>query len=201
MTIDLLFAFITYVFATSITPGPNNTMLIVSGVNFGFKRTVPHLFGITTGLSSMLFAMGSGIGALFATVPVLQSSMRLLSTLYLIFLAWKIASSGAPSDAEAVARPMTFFQAAAFQWVNPKAWIMTIGAVTAYLPAQHTVSAIFPLVAISFLVGLPCICTWTVAGSKLRKFLNQQRYLRIFNITMALVLLASLYPIFLDTVG
>jgi len=200
MTTELLLAFIAFAFVTSVTPGPNNMMLLASGVNFGLRRSLPHMFGISLGFMLLVASVGLGLGQLFEQVPLLYSVLRYLGAAYLLYLAWKIANSGAPdSQSNAAGKPFSFLQAAAFQWVNPKAWIMAIGAITTYTPQENFVVNVLLIAALFALVNCPSVGLWTVAGSLLRNWLSNARALRVFNIGMALLLIASLYPIFADT--
>ncbi|WAC44668.1 LysE family translocator [Pseudomonas sp. SL4(2022)] len=200
MTTELLLAFIAFAFVTSVTPGPNNMMLLASGVNFGLRRSLPHMFGISLGFMLLVASVGLGLGQLFEQVPLLYSVLRYLGAAYLLYLAWKIANSGAPdSQSNAAGKPFSFLQAAAFQWVNPKAWIMAIGAITTYTPPDNFVVNVLVIAALFALVNCPSVGLWTVAGSLLRNWLSNTRALRVFNISMALLLVASLYPIFADT--
>lgn len=200
MTTELLLAFIAFAFVTSVTPGPNNMMLLASGANFGLRRSLPHMFGISLGFMLLVASVGLGLGQLFEQVPLLYDVLRYLGAAYLLYLAWKIAGSGAPQDGgKPVGNPFTFLQAAAFQWVNPKAWIMAIGAITTYTPQENFVVNVLLIAALFALVNCPSVGLWTVAGSLLRNWLSNARALRIFNIGMALLLVASLYPIFADT--
>ncbi|MDP2746865.1 LysE family translocator [Pseudomonas sp.] len=200
MTTELLLAFIAFAFVTSVTPGPNNMMLLASGVNFGLRRSLPHMFGISLGFMLLVASVGLGLGQLFEQVPLLYSVLRYLGAAYLLYLAWKIAGSGAPdSQSNAAGKPFSFLQAAAFQWVNPKAWIMAIGAITTYTPQENFVVNVLLIAALFALVNCPSVGLWTVAGSLLRNWLSNARALRVFNIGMALLLVASLYPIFADT--
>ncbi len=200
MTTELLLAFIAFAFVTSVTPGPNNMMLLASGVNFGLRRSLPHMFGISLGFMLLVASVGLGLGQLFEQIPMLYSVLRYLGAAYLLYLAWKIANSGAPdSQSNAAAKPFSFLQAAAFQWVNPKAWIMAIGAITTYTPQENFVVNVLLIAALFALVNCPSVGLWTVAGSLLRNWLSNARALRVFNIGMALLLVASLYPIFADT--
>ncbi len=199
MSLELLFAFIAFAFVTSVTPGPNNTMLLASGVNFGIRRTLPHMLGISFGLMSLVLGIGLGLGKLFEQVPTLYLVLRYAGALYLLYLAWKIARSGAPEDrSDEQRKPFTFVQAAAFQWVNPKAWVMAIGAITTYTPQDNFVVNVLLIAGLFALVNCPTMSVWTAAGSLLRNWLRNPRALRGFNITMALLLVASLYPLFKD---
>ncbi|MEX6503294.1 LysE family translocator [Pseudomonas zhanjiangensis] len=202
MTPELLLAFIAFAFVTSVTPGPNNTMLLASGANFGLRRTLPHMLGISLGLMLLVLAVGLGLGQLFEQVPMFYSLLRYVGAAYLLYLAWKIARAGAPDDQTGErGKPFGFFQAAAFQWVNPKAWIMAIGAITTYTPQDDFVVNVLCIAALFALVNCPTMSVWTVAGSLLRQWLSSPRVLRGFNVGMALLLVASLYPILADVKG
>lgn len=199
MTTELLIAFITFAFVTSVTPGPNNMMLLASGVNFGLRRSVPHMLGISLGFMVLVIAVGFGLGQLFQRVPLLYDVLRYAGAAYLLYLAWKIAGSGVPkSNVEANTNPFSFIQAAAFQWVNPKAWVMAIGAITTYTPHENFLLNVLIIAGLFALVNCPSVAIWTVAGSMLRQWLNNPKVLRVFNIGMALLLVASLYPILVD---
>ncbi|WP_168077892.1 LysE family translocator [Caulobacter sp. SSI4214] len=194
MTPGLLLAYVLFCFATAGTPGPNNMMLLASGANFGFRRTVLHIVGISCGLAFMVLAMGFGLGGVFRAYPVLHEALRWVGAAYMLWLAWKIGTSTKISDKD-LGKPMTFLQAAAFQWVNPKAWAMALGAVTTYAP-EGGGWTIVPLLAGTFmLVGAPCSAAWAGFGQGLRPFLDRPAVLRTFNITMAVLLVASLYPL------
>ncbi|MBB1521411.1 LysE family translocator [Aquipseudomonas guryensis] len=201
MTTELLLAFIAFAFVTSVTPGPNNMMLLASGVNFGVRRSVPHMLGISLGFMILVIAVGLGLGQLFEQFPPLYSALRYGGAAYLLYLAWKIAGAGAPDAASGNSKPFTFLQAAAFQWVNPKAWIMAIGAITTYTPHEGFLLNVLLIATLFALVNCPSVGLWTVAGSYLRRWLETPRVLRAFNIGMALLLVASLYPILSDFQG
>jgi len=202
MTPELLLAFVAFAFVTSVTPGPNNMMLLASGVNFGLRRSVPHMLGISLGFMVLVMCVGFGLGQVFEQVPALYSVLRYLGAAYLLYLAWKIAGSGAPDgNGSETGKPFTFLQAAAFQWVNPKAWVMAIGAITTYTPQDNFLINVLLIAGLFALVNCPSVGLWTVAGSLLRNWLRNPRVLRAFNIGMALLLVASLYPIFADLKG
>ncbi|MCE1235152.1 MAG: LysE family translocator [Hyphomicrobiales bacterium] len=201
MSLDLLLAFSLYAFVSSITPGPNNTMLLASGVNHGLVRTVPHLVGVNLGFAFLMTMVGLGLGGLFRAVPIAHDVLRWAGAAYLLRLAWLIARSGDP-DAEGKARPpMTFLEAAAFQWLNPKAWVMAVGALATYGSGDGLGWEIALLVAIFTAVNAPCILVWAAAGSSLRGFLADPRRLAVFNWTMAALLVASLRPLLASTTG
>ncbi len=194
MNLDLLGALIAFAFVSSITPGPNNLMLMSSGANFGFRRSIPHMFGVGIGFTMMIVLVGAGVMRVFDTYPVSHSILKLLSVLYLVWLAWRIARASAPGAGMGKATPMSFIQAAAFQWVNPKAWAMALTAIAVYAPDRSFRAVL--LVALAFgAVNLPSISTWTVLGQQIRHILTSPARLTLFNITMAALLLASLYPV------
>lgn len=173
MQTDTFLALILFAFTTSITPGPNNMMLFASGVNFGFRRTVPHMLGIGAGFLSLLLGVGLGLGAILAAYPPAFIALKIAGGAYLLWIAWKIGMSRTMGEGEAKARPMTFLAAAAFQWVNPKAWVMAITAMA---------------------VNLPSVSTWAGFGSALRNWLSVPVRLKWFNISMAALLVLSLWP-------
>jgi threonine/homoserine/homoserine lactone efflux protein len=194
MTQDLLIALLGFAFVTSVTPGPNNMMLLASGVNFGFRRTVPHMLGISVGHSLMVFLVGLGLAGLFRAWPPALVVLKLASVAYMLWLAWKIAHAGAPGEGRARAVPLTFLQAAAFQWVNPKAWAMALGAVSAYVVVPSVWA--YAAVALVFAcVNLPSVSVWAGAGQALRRWLETPARLRAFNWTMAALLVLSLWPV------
>ncbi|WP_214346699.1 LysE family translocator [Pseudomonas congelans] len=196
---DLLLAFTLFAFVTSITPGPNNMMLLASGVNFGFSRTLPHMLGISVGFFVLVLAVGFGLGSVFKAWPVLYTILRYVGAAYLLYLAWKIATSGPASDnVDSQGKPLSFMSAALFQWVNPKAWIMAIGAISTYTPMQGYFYNVVVISAVFALINLPSVGVWAGFGSLLRNVLRDPLGLRIFNGVMAALLVASLYPLFIE---
>jgi threonine/homoserine/homoserine lactone efflux protein len=194
MPLEVFLSLILFAFTTSITPGPNNMMLLASGVNFGFRRSIPHMLGIGGGFFVLLLAVGLGLGALISTVPTIFLMLKVAGGLYLVWIAWKIASSRSLGEGKTGAEPMTFLGAAAFQWVNPKAWVMAISAMAAYTTADAYYLTVM-LVAVAFaIVNLPSVSTWAGFGAVLREWLSHPVRLKWFNITMAILLLISLWP-------
>ncbi len=201
MNAELLLAFAAYAFVTSITPGPNNTMLLASGVNHGFARTIPHILGVSLGFAVMLMAIGLGLGEVFHAYPALHAVLRWAGAAYLVWLAWKIAQSGGPAESkEHKAKPFSFLQAAGFQWINPKCWIMAIGALTTYLPSRGGLFELGVITALYALINAPSVGAWAAFGVALRRWLTDPRTTRIFNYLMAVLLVGSLYPLFSDAV-
>jgi threonine/homoserine/homoserine lactone efflux protein len=195
MSLDAFLALLVYAFVTSITPGPNNLMLLASGVNFGIARTIPHMLGISIGFLVLLLAVGFGLGAVLTAFPALHNALKIAGAAYLLYLAWKIAMSrslGGKSETDA--RPMRFIDAAAFQWVNPKAWVMAITAMAVYTNPDHPFISV-ALISIAFaVVNLPSVSVWAGFGTALRGFLSDPVRLKWFNIAMAVLLAATLWP-------
>jgi threonine/homoserine/homoserine lactone efflux protein len=193
MTYETIAALSLFALVSSITPGPNNLMLMASGANFGFRKTLPHMLGVNLGFALMIFLVGIGLSRVFDLYPSSYIILKVFSIGYLSYLAYKIANAAPPKDAEEKGKPFTFLQAAAFQWVNPKAWAMSMGAITLYA-ASKELSAILVVTLVFGLVNLPSISGWTLLGQQMRHWLASSKHLRIFNYAMAALLIASLYP-------
>jgi threonine/homoserine/homoserine lactone efflux protein len=191
---ETLIGLLAFAFVTSITPGPNNLMLMASGANFGLWRTVPHALGVAGGFVVMAIAMGAGLHRLFLVWPQAEWVLKAAALAYMLWLAWKIAHAAAPGEAGAAAHPMTFWQAVVFQWVNPKAWSMAVTATTVYVADESFASVVLASVIFG-LVNLPSVGLWAVAGQSMRRWLTNPARLRAFNLTMAALLVASLWPI------
>jgi threonine/homoserine/homoserine lactone efflux protein len=195
---ELFFAFVLFAAVMFFTPGPNNIMVMSSGLTYGFRRTLPHILGVVVGFAFMVGAVGLGFGTVFLAVPVLQTILKYVGAAYLIYLAVVIAMAGPPKPGEASRGPMTFWGAAMFQWVNVKGWVAIIGTITAYAAIARFPLNIVLQVLIFLAMGTASITTWTLFGSALRPVLTSPRAVRLFNIAMALLLLASLYPVFIE---
>ena len=199
LTLDALLAIALFSFVSSITPGPNNLMLLASGVNHGIRASMPHLMGVNLGFLVLLLAVGFGLGAVFAVYPVVYTVMKWLGIAYLLYLVYAIAGSGAPSEAQFGSKPIGFWAAAAFQWVNPKAWIMAVGVFSSYLPPDHSLLAALWVAVLFAFINAPCIAAWAVFGATLRDRLRSPRVLRFFNYGMAALLIVSLIPLLRTT--
>ena len=181
----------TYSFVMAITPGPNNVMLTASGANFGFRRTIPHIFGISTGCAIQLIAVCAGLGALFTRWPVLQTALQWAGAAYLLWLGWKLLRSGEVAEAQAP-KPITFLHAAAFQFINPKAWVMSLSAVALFLPGgMNVVPASTYLIVMMVIINIPCVTTWALFGTALRGLLKRRPARLAFNVSMAVALAAT----------
>lgn len=194
MSLEIFLTLVVFAFVTSITPGPNNLMLLASGVNFGFRRTIPHMLGIGSGFFSLLIGVGLGLGALIETIPLVYTILKFAGGAYLVYLAYKIATSRSLGPVDGNARPMTFLEAAAFQWINPKAWVMAVTAMATYTSPQAYFLTVL-IVGIAFaLVNIPSVSSWAAFGQFMRGWLSDPARLKWFNITMAALLVASLWP-------
>ncbi|MBB5205737.1 threonine/homoserine/homoserine lactone efflux protein [Inhella inkyongensis] len=198
MSGEVLLAFCLFACVSSVTPGPNNLMVLASGVNHGFRASIPHVLGIGIGFGVMLVAVGLGLGQLFERWPLAYELLKWLGAAYLVYLAWAIARSGAPElQSSKSGRPMTFLEAAAFQWVNPKAWIMAVGAFSTYVPG-HGLWAVLLATGVFVMINIPSVSLWAWCGSALRAWMAVGVRQRLFNLGMALLLLLSLVPLFLE---
>ena len=191
---ELLIALASYALVMSATPGPNNLMLLASGVNFGFKRTLPHMLGISIGFMLMAIPVGLGLGALFLALPELRLGFKVAAGLYMLYLAWRIASASVVGEAKAPARPLSFWEAAGFQFVNPKAVVMAITAMTGYASGDHVVASVIFVAGFFALINFPSVSIWAVFGASIRDWLSNPVRLRWFNIGMGVALLFSLWP-------
>jgi len=201
MTFEIVTALGLFALVSSITPGPNNLMLMASGANFGFRRTIPHMLGVSLGFTLMVLLVGVGLVQVFNAFPVSYLVLKVVSVLYLFYLAWKIGTAAPHSgDPDSGGSPFTFVQAVLFQWVNPKAWTMALTAVTVYSPSQSVAAMAF-VAGVFGAVNFPCIGMWTTLGLQLQRVLTSRLRLRAFNIAMATLLVASLYPVLVPSSG
>lgn len=199
MNLDTLIAASLFSIVSYITPGPNNAMILASSVNFGLRRSLPHLSGICLGFGFMLLVVGLGLHSVFSEHPAVLEWMRYAGAAYLLWLAWKLAmSTSAQADTRGSGKPLSFLGASAFQWINPKAWVMAMTAMTTYLPGTATLPEVLLLTGLMTLLGSPCVLLWAAFGNAMRVWLQDPLRLRIFNIAMALGLVASLYPMLAD---
>jgi len=212
MLTEQVIALILFASGASASPGPNNLMLMASGANYGFSKTVPHMLGVCLGFVFMVIMVGLGLIGLFETLPILQTSLKIISIIYLIYLAWKIATTRIVAPAPKTSnisqvddglgasnsKPFTFLQAALFQWVNPKAWAMALTSIGVFTPDNRGLCAIILVAVVFGSVNLPIVSGWVVLGTQLRRLLNDRQKMRMFNLTAALLLMISLYPILIS---
>ncbi|MGI4812406.1 MAG: LysE family translocator [Janthinobacterium lividum] len=197
----ILPALVAFICVMSITPGPNNMLLLGSGANHGFRRTLPHVLGISAGMALLVICVALGLGRVLAWVPHGFLVLRIASVAYLLYLAWRIANSPAPDSEQQPNAPFSFYQAVVFQWVNPKAWVMAISAVATFSMHRDMLDNALILALVFSVVNLPCISVWAAFGTSLRRFMRKPRAMRVLNILMALLLVASLYPIVCEPLG
>ncbi|HAS6249465.1 TPA: LysE family translocator [Vibrio vulnificus] len=192
MELSQLSALALFAFVSTFTPGPNNIMLMTSGANVGFVRTIPHMLGITLGFAVMVMLIGVGLMGLFHSYPLSHQILKYLSLSYLVYLAAKIALSGKASERKDF-KPMSFLQAASFQWVNPKGWTMALTAVSVYSTGSQWWELVL-IAGVFILANLPSVSFWTAAGTQLQLWLTTHTRVKSFNISMALLLLLSTVP-------
>ena len=196
--LGLIITSLPFLASMGFTPGPNNILVASSGVNFGFRATIPHILGVTVGYPLMLLLVGVGLAKIFTDVPQVHTVLKYVCIVYLLYLAWKIAVAPvADAETRRTAKPMTFIQAAAFQWVNGKGWVVALSAVTTYTVVNATLTMqVLALAALALFVTLGSVTTWTLFGAFLRRYLHTDRRRRIFNYSMAGLLVASILPVF-----
>ena len=189
------FAFFLFAVSMAFTPGPNNVMLMTSGLNFGVNKSLPHLFGVCLGFPSMVVMVGLGLGVIFAQYPVLHDVIKVLGIVYLIYLAWQIAHAKKTSLSSKVSSPFTFIQAALFQWVNPKAWVMASTSIAVYTSVTGNMFyQVLSLAVIFVFTGLFCCSSWLFLGHGLKRLLKSDAHRILFNTVMAILLVASVFP-------
>jgi threonine/homoserine/homoserine lactone efflux protein len=194
---SLLLAVLPFAASTSFTPGPNNLMVMASAANFGLRRSFAHMLGVALGYPVMLIVIGAGFGATIARSEWVHTVLRIVGAGYMIYLAWRIATAAAPGEAQARGRPMNVFEAALFQWVNPKAWVMSLGIVTTYTTVGGNILLETALIGLVFVpMTLAATGLWGAFGAVLRTWLQSPRALTTFNVTMAFLLVLSLVPLF-----
>jgi threonine/homoserine/homoserine lactone efflux protein len=203
MTYELIIALMAFAFVTSITPGPNNLMLMASGIIFGLSKSIPHIMGVGIGFILMILLVGLGLAEIFEIFPMSYTLLKFISIIYLSYLAWKIAMSGPMAEKttadKAAKKPITFIQAALFQWVNPKAWIMTVTAISTYTPSAQSFQSVLIVAFIFGLIMIPSVSAWTFLGIQMQRLLNSPIKLKIFNFMAAALLIASLLPMIMET--
>jgi threonine/homoserine/homoserine lactone efflux protein len=192
----LIVASIPFMTSMGFTPGPNNILVASSGVNFGFRRTIPHILGVTIGYPLMLLIVGIGLARIFIAVPLIHVVLKYVCIVYLLYLAWRIAGISQVGEARKIRAPLTFLQAAAFQWVNGKGWVIALSAVTTYTVVDSSLPLqIAALAAVALIITCASVCSWTLFGAVLRQFLHTERRRRWFNYSMATLLVVSIVPV------
>ena len=196
MTFDLLFALIIFAGITAFTPGPNNTLLMACGMNYGFRASLPLIAGVAIGFPFQILCIGLGLGKIFEVYPILLVFLKVAGAAYMLWLAWKIANSKPTTDVSSnPAKPLSFLQGCAFQWVNPKAWIMGVTAISAYTLAANFYAGLATIVGVFMFMGFNSASLWAFSGAALKNLMNDPRYFKAINLTLAVLLVASLAPI------
>jgi threonine/homoserine/homoserine lactone efflux protein len=201
MSLGLFAGFLVFAAVACATPGPNNLMLMASGAVFGLRRTVPHLAGVVLGFGVMTVAVGLGLAQLLKASPVLFAVLRWGAAAYILYIAWRMVTAKGPGIAVTDAKPMTFLGACAFQWINPKAWVMALGAVGTYAEHDRFLLDVILIAVVFMVVNVPCALFWTGSGSAIRRWFKKPGHLKAFNWTMAALLVASLYPLVTEPLG
>lgn len=195
MTLDLFSALVIFAAISAYTPGPNNTLLMASGINFGYRRTLPLVLGVCIGFPLMIACVGLGLGKIFAAFPLIYTVLKYAGAAYMVWLAWKIASSAPTSNQKTkVSYPMTFLQGAAFQWVNPKGWVMAVTSLSTYTVAAQYYTGVAAITAVYVVMGFTSASAWALFGMALKQVMSDPRWFRFINGILALLLVASLIP-------
>lgn len=184
--------------ATTLTPGPNNFMIMNSGLNHGLKKSMPHFLGICFGFPLMVLSVALGFGVLFLQYDWLKQALKIIGSLYMLYLAWCIVSTTVESHEQETTKPMSFMQALLFQWANPKAWMMAIGAISIFTIAESELHNAMAISATFFIACLPCIGLWLIGGAFLQKMIKNETQQKWFNRALALSLVASIAPMLID---
>ncbi|HXF88920.1 MAG TPA: LysE family translocator [Xanthobacteraceae bacterium] len=197
MPLDLFLALVVFAAVMAFTPGPNNIMLAASGVNFGFARTIQHMLGVTVGFAMLLIGCAAGLGLIFAAIPALHLVLKVAGALYLLWLAYRVATARPANDAPATAQPLTFWEAALFQWVNPKGLVAALSAISIYVRPGHELADFVMMLGVFTVCTAGAVITWAAFGVALRGLLRNPLHARIFNGSMAALLVASVVPMVL----
>jgi threonine/homoserine/homoserine lactone efflux protein len=194
MTLELFFGLFVFAGVAAFTPGPNNTLLMASGMNFGFRKTLPLIAGVTLGFPLMIGLVGLGLGRVFDSYPIIYQSLKYAGAAYMLYLAWKIATAQLSTTEDGGAKPMSFVQMMLFQWINPKGWVMAITALSAYTFAAQYYTGVATVVGMFMFMGITSAMTWAAFGAVLKNVMTDPRYFRIINVGLALLLAVSLIP-------
>ncbi len=195
---ELIVPLFIFAFTGSITPGPNTIMLTASGAAFGLQRTIPHIAGITLGFPVMIIAVGLGLGEVFTRFPALHVALKYIGAAYLLYLAWRIANAGSANGRDAGGRPLTFLEAAGFQWVNPKAWMLALSSIPAFTTVGGNYYAELGLIALAFGVAcVPACVVWCLFGVGIRQLISSPETARVVNLTLAASVALSVVLLFI----
>lgn len=196
--LEILVPLTLFAIAGTVTPGPNNVMLTASGSAFGFRRTVPHMLGITLGFPVMVIAVGLGLGEVFTRYPSLHLALKYIGAAYLLYLAWRIAQASGPDNGEAGGRPLTFLEAAGFQWVNPKAWMLAVSSIPAFTTVGGNYYIELAVIALVYAaICLPSCAAWCMFGVAIRQLVGSPSAARTVNLGLAALVALSVILLFL----
>jgi threonine/homoserine/homoserine lactone efflux protein len=184
-------ALVAFAFVGSFSPGPNNAVLWASGISFGFRRTVPQIVGAALGVGALIVGVAVGIGAFLEAVPAAGLALKAAGSVYLLFIAWRVAGSGAIAQGE-VAHPLSVWQAAVFQWLNPKAWVFAVALAGTFLPEDGASAGIALLTGIVVAVVAVSFTIWAAGGAALARFVADERRRRVVNLLLAALIVASI---------
>jgi threonine/homoserine/homoserine lactone efflux protein len=201
MSPALFAGFLVFAAVASITPGPNNLMMMASGATFGLKRTAPHITGVVLGFGAMTLAVGLGLAEVLKASPILFAVLRWAAAAYILYIAWRMVTAKGAGVAMSGEKPMSFLGAVAFQWINPKAWVMALAAVGTYAERGRFLVDVAQIAAVFMILTVPCALTWTGFGSMIRRWFRKPGHMKAFNWTMAALLVASLYPLIMEPLG
>ena len=196
---QLYFILALFCITSLVTPGPNNLMIMVSGITHGVRRSLPHYWGICLGFPIMVIAIGLGFSKIFILYPSLHQFIKIIGSVYMLYLAWKIITASDHLNMSAKKKqPLTFLQAVFFQWLNPKGWVMSVAAVSTYTVVNTSLYQQILIIALFFFIlALPCIGIWLIGGVALRKYLNNPSHLQMFNWLMGILLALSIMLVFI----
>jgi threonine/homoserine/homoserine lactone efflux protein len=190
-----------FALTSSLTPGPNNIMLMNSGATFGFRRTIPHMLGVSLGYPAMVLVVGFGLASVFQNFPILHEIVRWVGVAYMLWMAWGMAHAGKISDKKSGKgpKPVSFFKAVLFQWVNPKGWTMAVGSLAAYTTSGGDYIVQLLWIALVFALScVPSVIVWTAFGKGVARFLSSPQHLKIFNWSMALLMALAILPVIFE---
>ncbi len=196
--LDDFIALLMFAIANTLTPGPNNLMLLSSSMNFGVKKTLPHYLGICIGCPAMILIVALGLGAIFMEYSWIQSILKVLGSIYMLYLAWQILTSHNKTNASQTRKPVSFLQALLFQWINPKAWLMAVGTVSIFTLSNNYLTNALIIGVVYFIMCIPCTGAWLLGGKLLQRILKKDSHRIWFNIVMALGLVAAVGMIVFD---
>ena len=196
---ELMAAFTLFTVVAAITPGPNNLMVLASGVNFGWRKSIPHVLGVVAGFPSVAIILAIGLGDVLEANPDIHRFVRWPGVLFILYLAWNIATARDIGSAPLRSRPLTFIEAWLFQWINPKAVVVILSTFVVYTSSEYPIFGQVMVIALVYAISAAgATMTWLFLGVNLKKILKKSSHLRWFNLTMALLLIVAVLPIIFE---